>query len=114
MKRFNPLLRGAAFATLLTSGARISEVLVSIPYFAGRPLQLRSPDEPRAQHIIVSIPYFAGRPLQLIVIDGSGTPHEAFQSPTSRGGLCNPADLGSTDLRGARFNPLLRGAAFAT
>src|SRR5579884_737070 len=136
---FNPLLRGAAFATLLTSGARISEVLVSIPYFAGRPLQLRSPDEPRAPHIIVSIPYFAGRPLQLIVIDGSGTPHEAFQSPTSRGGLCNPpvvvdgglilngfqsptsrgglcnpADLGSTDLRGARFNPLLRGAAFAT
>src|SRR5579884_4186060 len=83
------------------------------PCFAGRPLQLVRPVPDRPVGI-VSIPYFAGRPLQLgwrvWRIAGGGE----FQSPTSRGGLCNRTSIrGSTEGR-ISFNPLLRGAASAT
>ncbi len=64
---FNPLLRGAASATLL-EGTDPCLLLrgVSIPYFAGRPLQPPSPLRlaPARLRCRVSIPYFAGRPLQ--------------------------------------------------
>src|SRR5579884_293982 len=112
---FNPLLRGAASAT-------------------GRP----DPIEEAVDR--VSIPYFAGRPLQLLDGGLEGLIINGFQSPTSRGGLCNteaegvvgqplrhvsipyfagrPLQLGGTRLgrnhRLAGFNPLLRGATAAT
>ena len=38
----------------------------------------------------------------------------SFQSPTSRGGLCNASQQAAAAFVGAGFNPLLRGAAFAT
>jgi hypothetical protein len=86
---------------------------VSIPYFAGRPLQRGDPRSSRhpgggfnpllrgaasATHRCgvrsiapsrVSIPYFAGRPLQLVSPYLAGVEWDGFQSPTSRGGLCN-------------------------
>src|SRR5579884_3457880 len=64
LQRFNPLLRGAAFATsddLCRQGGR---QLVSIPYFAGRPLQrhfelgrpfLASPHEALRRRFVVGL-----------------------------------------------------------
>jgi len=109
---FNPLLRGATSATSRLqphpagwefqsptsrgdlcnsfSSSRSHHALrVSIPYFAGRPLQLTAHAPMRQVKEEVSIPYFAGRPLQHL----GGTIRRArahwFQSPTSRGDLCN-------------------------
>jgi hypothetical protein len=41
----------------------------------------------------VSIPYFAGRPLQPRIRNWRYQHPHRFQSPTSRGGLCNPVVL---------------------
>src|SRR5579884_1352948 len=86
--RFNPLLRGAASAT---QGGRngTHQPHVSIPYFAGRPLQLGRRGGPRRGGV-------------------------EFQSPTSRGGLCNCQSIEVQMACYGRFNPLLRGAASAT
>src|SRR5579885_3120642 len=63
--RFNPLLRGAAFATRRVVGeAPGAGGSVSIPYFAGRPLQPPNSSIRHGRSTLVSIPYFAGRPLQ--------------------------------------------------
>src|SRR5579884_1449956 len=63
--RFNPLLRGAAFATRRAVGeAPGAGGSVSIPYFAGRPLQPPNSSIRHVRSTLVSIPYFAGRPLQ--------------------------------------------------
>src|SRR5579884_1011331 len=85
---FNPLLRGAASATVRASRSRWPATGVSIPYFAGRPLQLGQ--RPRG-----------------------GATWRLFQSPTSRGGLCNLCPPPGQTLAPG-FNPLLRGAASAT
>src|SRR5579884_1199798 len=114
LQRFNPLLRGATSATGGNDDGRIAAESVSIPYFAGRPLRRTK---------------LADR----VVGD------RLFQSPTSRGDLCDlqrslnplleflPVSIpyfAGRPLRqlvltvaGAQancFNPLLRGATSAT
>src|SRR5579875_1759194 len=66
---FNPLLHGATSATKDSVVVLQEEEMVSIPYFTGRPLQLQGSVSPSS----------IGGP---------------FQSPTSRGDLCNVEHLG--------------------
>ncbi len=87
---FNPLLRGAASATQRKTPNLPRRRSVSIPYFAGRPLQREGPRATEPGPGRVSIPYFAGRPLQ------------------------HPNSKNSGEKKARSFNPLLRGAASAT
>jgi hypothetical protein len=58
----------------------------------------------------VSIPYFAGRPLQLPRRGSFGACCGRFQSPTSRGDLCNSAPTAESLFRSGRFqSPTSRG-----
>jgi hypothetical protein len=134
--RINARAAVATFQSTFNGGSGLH--LASIPYFAGRPLQLAQtrwtasrldwPQSPtsrggrcnpvldRAPPVrrLASIPYFAGRPLQLRDERVLKALDRLLQSPTSRGGRCNPVASRTPSPRTRCFNPLLRGAAVAT
>src|SRR5579884_3843117 len=138
LQRFNPLLRGATSATGAAGDDR-PRLQRFNPLLRGATSATGGNDDGRIAAESVSIPYFAGRPLRRTKLADRVVGDRMFQSPTSRGDLCDlqrslnplleflPVSIpyfAGRPLRqlvltvaGAQancFNPLLRGATSAT
>ncbi len=111
---FNPLPHGATSATRSGRRSRASSTSVSIPYLTGRPLQQGVADQRRLPlaGCFNPLPHGATSATGLLVAyGGCGV---LFQSPTSRGDLCNISACIARSRTRSGFNPLPHGATSAT
>src|SRR5579875_2068607 len=111
---FNPLLHEATSATWsVAAPSPRGQLSVSIPYFTGRPLQRGSSGGPGRDLGRCFNPLLHGATSATLEAGGLAFRVEKFQSPTSRGDLCNRTPT-TWPSRSRCFNPLLHGATSAT